>query len=466
MVDVLPGVTVQVAAQALPSGDATDTGRLHVVGVTRKGPVEPTVVTGTSSFERTFGARTHFDTLTDPLQAFFTAGGGQVVVSRVVGAGAQAASATIEDGESTPTLEVEAAWPGEAGDDLSVEVAHDGSRFTLTVFDDGEQVERFVEIESPADAVDATSQSRFIRVSDLGSASADPTPAEGASQLSGGDDDRGNIDDQQWEDALDRIGPEWGPGQVAAPSRTSSTAHSQLIAHAEATNRVAFLDGDQGAGNAQLLSAVDSARSRSAALFAPWIQVSIGGRIRTVPASMIAAAVAARLDQAEPSAGAAPTLALAGLPSVLDVDVDFDDDQHGELNGAGVNIFRSGRFGVLLRGWRSTSNEATWEQLNQVRYIMGLSARLADISERFVFANLSAATISEYGAQLSGELLDDFNAGVLAGDDADEAFTVDVSSDVNPVEQLAQGILSAAVSVTPAPAAERIVIQIVKRNLS
>lgn len=473
MTDVLPGVTVQVAAQALPSGDATATGRLFVAGVTARGPVVPTVVGGFASFRRLFGDRTHFDTLTDPLQAFWAVGGGDVVVSRVVGPAATVATVTVDDGDAVPTVRFDAAWPGDAGDDLAVEVATDGDGFQLIVTDDGRVVEVYRRLGSVADAVLALSQSELVRAVDLASVSSDPTPEPGVYQLAGGDDDRANINDQAWKDALDRIDGGFGPGQVAAPGRTSQTGHDQLVDLAAATNRVAYLDGPQGADAAALTAIALGENRRQAALFGPWLNVPLGERIVPVPASMVAAGVTARLDRAAPTAHLAPTLERArlveersGRAVVVSVDVDFTDAEHAALNSAGANVFRATRSGVLLRGWRSLSNEPQWVQLSQVRYVMGLSARLADISERFVFATLTRTAIAEYGAQLKSELLADFEAGALFGDVPDDAYAVDVSEDVNPAGQLQQGILHALVDVTPAPFAERIVIDILKRNLA
>lgn len=473
MASVLPGVTVQVAAQALPSGPATVTGRLFAAGVTGKGPLGPTVVNGPAGFVRQFGQRTHFDTLSDALRAFWSVGGGQVVVSRVVGPDASVASVTLDDGDAVSTLEVESAWPGDAANDISVEVATDGDGFQLIVTDDGQTVEVWRRLESPEDAALRLQESAYIRATDLGSASVDPNPAVGEFDLTGGDDDRANIVDAQWADAIGRFDADLGPGQVIAPGRETQTGHDQLVDHAAAFGRVAFIDAPQGSDEQDLLTLSLGENRRQAALFAPYVVVPLDGRRRAVPGSAVAAGVAARLDTEAPTAHLGPDFNRAqlvqtrsGRPVVVDVDVEFDDAEHGRLNAAGVNVFRRTAQGVLLRGWRSLSNEPQWVQLSQVRYVMGLSARLADISERFVFRTLTRQTIADYGNRFRAELLGDFEAGALFGDLPDEAYAVDVSEDVNPPEQLQDGILHALVDVTPAPFAERIVIDILKRNLA
>ena len=467
MPDVLPGVTVNVIADAAPSGVSTETGRLFAAGITRRGPTGPQRVAGPGSFARIYGERAHYDTLTDALRAFWRSGGGEVYVSRVVGPDAQASSVTIDDGSggdgsSEDVLEITAREVGEHGDDLSVEISSSGPSFSLTVLKDGEEVESWSGLTSAADAAGVTSE--HVRIRDLGS---DETPDSGSYDLEGGDDDRSGIGSDDWQDALDRFDSTYGPGQVVAPGRESSSAREQLLDHAEEHGRIAFLDGEQGASVSDLTSDVNSVRSRHAALFAPWLHVPDGGRTRTVPASVVAAGLAARLDAQAPTGHLAPERGLSILDSVSDVETDFADDQHAELNGAGVNVFRRTRTsGVLLRGFRTTSNDEAWTQLSQARYIMGLSSRLAQIADRFVFRTITPATLVDYGNQIKSELKDDFDAGALFGDEPDDAYSVDTSDDVNPPEEISAGRLHALVSVQVSPFAEQVVIDLVKSAIN
>lgn len=464
---VLPGSTVNIGAETAPSGVSTATGRLFTVGITAKGPTVPARVGGLTSYRRIFGRRSHYTTLDHALAAFWAAGGGEVYISRVVGPAATAASVTLQDAELADTLEITARDPGPHGDDLSVGIDVNGDTFDLTVTDGGVQVETWRGLESPTDAADRLADSRFVRATDLASESSDPTPDTGTFDLTGGDDDRASIDDDQWADALDRFDATYGPGQVAAPGRDTTVGRSQLVDHAETYGRVAFLDGSPDASVAELTATVTEHRSRNAAMFAPPLRTTIDGRTRTIPASMVAAGLAARLDRDAPTGHLAPEQARSVLDSVSDVTVTFDDDDHADLNGAGVNVFRATRqAGVLLRGWRSTSLDDAWVQLSQVRYIAGLAARLSTIADRFVFRTLTPATIADFGGQLAAELKSDFDAGALFGDTSEEAYTVDVSDEVNPPDQIGSGQLAAAVAVKASPFAERIVIDIVKAPLT
>ena len=462
---VLPGVEVRVSAQAIPSGAPTDTGRLFAVGITERGPTTPTVVSGLGGFRRLFGGPTSYDTLSTPLAAFFAAseGAGDVVVARVVGPAAAPSEKTVSDG-TDDTITFKAAWPGAAGDDITVIVAADGDGFQLTVEYDGDVVERWRGLEDVDDAVQTLQASEWIRAENEAAGSGNPS--NGSYDLENGDDDRSNIVDATWESTLAGIPADLGPGQVVAPGRTSSTGRGQLVAHAEATNRIAFLDAAEGDAKAELNAAAGDSGSRQAALFAPWLHLRLDGRIRTVPASVVAAGICARIDADAPTAHTGPDITRAALPGrFVDVDVDFGDADAGELNGNGVNLFRSVRGQVLLRGFRTVSDAPEFEQLSQARYIMSVSSRLASISDLYVFRALTPQVIGDYGSDLAAELLGDFQAGALFGDAPDDAFGVDVSPDVNPPQQLEQGVLRARVSVTPAPLAERIVIDLIKTRI-
>lgn len=466
MTGILPGVEVRVSAEAIPSGAPTNTGRLFAVGITERGPVEPTAVSGLGAYRRLFGGPKPYDTLATALEAFFAAseGAGDVVVARVVGPAAANSEVTVNDG-TLDTITFEAVWPGDAGDDITVIVATDGTGFQLTVEFDDEIVERWRELDDVDDAVQTLQASRWIRATNEAASALDP--ANGSYSLTGGDDDRDNIVDAQWEAALDGISVEHGPGQVVAPGRTSTAGRTQLVDHAEATNRIAFVDADEGEGKAGLNGVAAAVDSRQAALFGPWLQFTVGGRIRNVPASVVAAGICARIDDDAPTAHTGPDVGRSALSSrFVNVDVVFEDLDAGELNANGVNLFRTVRGAVLLRGFRSLSTRPEWEQLNQPRYIMSASARLSSISDAYVFRAMTRAVIADYGADLAAELLGDYQDGALFGDTPEDAFNVDVGVDVNPPEQLEQGILRARVEVSPAPLAERIIIDLIKTRIA
>lgn len=465
-----PQVVVTFEGSASPSGVSVETGQLLVPGITERGPVgRPVLVTGPSSFQKRFGYAA-WDTLTEPLRAYFGEGGGAAWVSRVVGPGADEADATIPvAGNGTDAVEVEAANPGEWGDDLTVEIEANGSTVTALVKLDDELVQSVRGIEDAAGMEAAFEGSEWIKVTAVGDG--DEALEPGTYTLSGGDDDRGNITDTQWEDAIDALSVDLGPGQIAAPGKTSADIHEELLEHAVNRNRIAILDADEGDDEvSDLTTAVEAVKafgfdaSYATMASTPLRYRGVNGRPVKVPGSMAIAGRIAATDARWPTAHYAAAGEQGGLSRALSaVNVFTSLEDRGTLNDAGVIVIRDDRIvGVRVYGFRTLSEDQDWEFLTTARYRMGLASRLNILGERYLFRPLTPGTVSDYGNAIRAELLGDYEAGALLGDEPADAFSVNVSDDVNPVEDLAAGMLQAEVAVKPAPHGERVVIRVVK----
>ena len=455
-----PGVVVTTRAELAPTTAGSPTGRLFAVGVTEKGPLEPTNIIGLGGFERIFGGRTNQTTLIDSVAAFFGTGGAQVVVSRVVGPGAEFASGT-EPGEYTVT----ARNPGAAGNDLSVEVTAANNSFVVDVLDDGALQERFLDIDTIGDLVAVLSgDSAIVTATDESSDPSDP-PSTGTTSLSGGDDDHANITDTQWREALDRFGVELGPGQVAMPTHLDSD--TELVAHAEDRNRIALVTEAVDADLSDLIALGEGSIDTRTAHVGYWATIRSGGRLRTVPGSALFAGIISARDFDFPTAHKAAAGENGGvLDGVVElIQPELTEDDRGQLNSIGVNVAltRPGR--VLNYGFRTAAGDGRpFKSLAIARYRMSLESRVGALAEQFLFQPLTRRRVADFGNEITGLLLADFEVGALFGDDPDEAFTVDVGEDINPNSQLAEGVLRAALAVTPTPTSERILIDIVKRR--
>ena len=462
MAERTPGVTVTVDAESSPRGDASATGTLFVVGITERGPSdEPVRVTSGESFRRRFG-RASWDTLTEPLRLFFAEGGAEAWVHRVVGPAAEKASGTVESGDS-PAVGLTATSEGSWGDDLTVSI-DDG---TVTVSLDGDVREVFRNVSTADDLVAALEDSDYVDGELEGDA--DDELDDGETTLSGGDDDRDNIEAATYEEALERFGWGYGPGQVAMPHRTSEDAHQKLVDHAEKYERIALLDADRDDGKDELLSVAQMFNPPLGALTSTWVKHrGSDGRTRRVPGSMLLAGRIAAVDAVTPTAHVAAAGENGEAESALGVvwKPDSTDDLE-ELNRNGVIVIRETRtFGVQVYGFRSLSDEDEWQQLTAGRYRMGLVHRLRAIGERYVFRPATPETATDFGNAIKAELKTDFDAGALFGDDFDEAASVSVGEDVNPPEDLAAGKLSADVEARFTPFAERVVIRVTKAAIS
>lgn len=472
-----PGVHVTRRAARNMRGIVSDTGTWFVAGLTERGVTEPQWVTSLDAFTRRFGPKVHYSTLPDAAEVFFAEGGGRMRVARVVGPGAAPSTVTLVDRHATApadTLRVDAIAPGSYGDTLSVRVtdATAPGTFTIDVLDGDDVVETFADLDSPTAAVDALAGSDHVRGTDLASATAPPdnNPATGTFALAGGTDDRANITDDDWQAALDRFDRDDGPGQVSQPGRTTTEAHAQLVAHAVARNRTAYLDAPDGSSSSQLVTLGDQVNSPVAGFFGSWVMTPSQ---RAVPGAAFAAAVTSRLDAAAGSAGFAPAGAEGTARYVTDVTRRYTAEEISEAFAAGVNLVRAhDSRGVQLYGFRSTSSDRDWRQLTAGRLAMSIEHRSDALGDRMNFRNINAKTLADFEAGLRDLISDDWRAGALATPpgadpgDPDNAFDVDVGPAVNTPETIANEEIRAVVSARFAPHAELVRIDLVKQPVA
>lgn len=273
---------------------------------------------------------------------------------------------------------------------------------------------------------------------------------------------------------LDLLTKDLGPGQVLVPGSagTDEDAHTDLLGHAAATNRIALLDPPAGDLTAAALITLAGTLStapeaRYGALFAPTALVpayAIGGALRTVPYSAIAAGIIARVDAIySPNVPAAGDLGRSRF--AVDLASTYTDTERADLNDAGVNLARLIYGGVQTYGYRTLAEQATgWVALSNARLNMAIVAEAEAIAERYVFRQIDGrrVTISQFGADLTAMLIPYYEQGSLFGTTADDAFYVDVGSAVNTSATIAAGELHAVLAVRMSPFAERVYIEIVK----
>lgn len=350
-----------------------------VVGLAERGSSTDVVrVTSLAQFEVAFGARPSYGNLYDDIAMFFSEGGGEAYVARVVGpAATEGALATpLLDRAGTPvnTLQVTAKGAGAWSSGVTVQIA-DGSvanTFTIIVSYLSVEVERFQNLATPADAVLKTSGSVWVKVTNLASASVAPSnnPAvSGPTTLSAGNDDRAAVDATDLVAALARFGPQYGDGAVAIPGGGDGT-HAGLIAHAEANSRTAILATSRGVTANQLSTLANSLDSEFAGLFAPWVLTRdlYGGTVAIPPDGYIAA-VRARAHR-EIGPWAAPAGERSRSNIVVGPDQIFDNASANALEEAKVNPILPAISGARLYGWRSLSSDApNWRLLTGIDVI-------------------------------------------------------------------------------------------------
>jgi hypothetical protein len=135
---------------------------------------------------------------------------------------------------------------------------------------------------------------------------------------------------------------------------------------------------------------------------------------------------------------------------------------------AGVNTARFVYGQIQAYGFRTLvdplGGSSQWLELNWARTAMAIVADSEAVAQQYVFTQVDGRghTIAAFGGALTGVLIGFYNRDALFGDDVTQAFNVNVGPQVNTVEKLADGILSAVLQVRMSPHAELVRIDIVK----
>lgn len=482
-----PGTDTQLVDAPTPRTTPTDTGVAFFVGEAERGPLTPRLVRSLAEWVAIYGARQAYSPMYDSVEAYFREGGAALWTCRVVSDTSVVATANLSDGAAT-TLVVSAAGPGTYGNGLKVIVktnADDASipagSFRIRVTQaDGSAEESPTFVDKTEALAWAQSNAKTFSLAD-GAGANDPSRVVApGTALAGGADNRGAITDAEWQEALDRIPKDLGPGQIAAPGRTTSTIHLALLAHASARNRHAQLDLPDSSSVATVAAAAASANAapnaggRFGGAYWPWA-VAPGlttYSTRLVPYSAVQCALNSRVD-----GKGNPNQAAAGDPDgqtrwVIGVSQDtrsLTDADRQTLNDAGVNVamlFFGGRGPQTYgnRTLRGFAEDPRWYQASGSRLAMAIRARGDAILGRYVHKQIDGKR--ELQSALEGELsvmlgrLYDRRA--LFGNIPADAYAVDAGPTVNTPESIAAGLLKAHVTFRASPGAEHVTLELVR----
>jgi hypothetical protein len=354
----------------------------------------------------------------DGIELFFAEGGSRVLFSREVGPSALRASVVLDDASAADTMKVWAKGEGSYGNSLNVQIVAGtaGGTFVVVITHD-----TLGELERSYDLADVTAAvlwsettSKHVTITDDATSALDPAVVS-ATSLSGGTDDRASITQTHVTAALAVFTAEYGPGQVVSGGRTTDEAHSAIITHCAAHNRVARLDGEDTATAATIATTAAAGRTvaghESARMFAPWIKVRglTSTTTRLVAPSFAAAACEARND----TAGISPNQAAAGETGILQSSLvlGLSQDPYSEANretlaDAGVTVIRRIADGSLriydLVTLADQLADAGASQAGTGRFAMALDARFAPIAEQHQFREITAANLLSLAAGVEG----------------------------------------------------------------
>lgn len=476
----MPGTIIRERTQRVPRTLPTDTGVLFMAGIAERGRNDQShFVSSIAEFERLIGKRVSYSIAWDMAEAFFNEGGSKMYFSRVFGPAPVTAFVNLPDNVAAVSLIARASSPGDWGNALNVQVlaGDQAGEFKIQITHDTDTTinQTSPSLVDQAAAIAWASTNDYIRL-ELGASVLDPV-AGAVLSLATGTDDRANATDETWLAALDRFGKELGPGQVIYAGRTTTTAHTQLLAHAANNNRVALCDTTDVSVVGTLTVAAAAFRAlanvKFGGLFHPWVNLpalTTGGSTRAIPPSAVVAGVIARND----GAGLTPNDPAAGDRGWLNYPVSlrslFSDIDAETLNSAALNLIRqkSGEFKIygFRTGADKTANPLHW-QLGNARLYMAIAAKADAILERFVFRKIDGRKLvfKELDGLLSTMLDDYWRANALYGATPAEAFYVDTDS-VNTALTIADGQIKAAIEITMSPMGETVTLDIVRRAIT
>ena len=505
-----PGVEVYSAASAPPVGVPTDTSVAFIVGETQRGDATaPTLLHSLDEFNSAYGDRIVASQLAyDSVDAYFHEGGNSCYFMRVADGGVAATvAATAICAGTTATAQNPGTWgnqltlavttaptmmmldeesSGKSGKSKSKDDDEEprselldfpeqqAAGFIAIVSYKGSAVQTSATLATNADLQAFLLKSPWLQVT---GGTLTTALTVGTVTLTGGTDPTTPATGAALVTALAALPATLGPGQVLAPGRSANADQAAVLAHAAASNRFALLDGALSANVQSLQSAAallrGATQDRYGMLWGPWAVIPgvAPGTTRTVPWSAIEAGLIARNDLAgNPNQAAAgpwgQTQYAVGLTQTFTT-----ADMQAALY-SGVCTARSVYGTIEAYAFRSLSdpagNNQAWVQANHGRLAMAIVADGEATGEAFVFSQIDGRglDIAAFGGALAGDLIRFYNAGALYGDDPTEAFVVNVGPSVNTIAKIADGILSAVVSVRMSPHAELVQITIVKQPVT
>ena len=482
----MPGIVVNTSVRTGPSTiNQSQTASWFVVGFTERGPSnEAKLVTSLSDYESVFGDYVSYGEVHQQVQTFFEEGGAQVYVSRVVGASAAAGVLQVPNTASGTALTLTAVGQGDWSSNLTTTLTALGSGKNLKLYLSGDLVYNSGEVATATALVNKITgsavASKYITATIGTGTFANITSA---TAFSAGDDNRNGVTDATWFTALDDFGYDFGPGAVSMPglvtSGNISTVHTTILDHCYENHRIAVLStpsnytATEAADHAETLGSEDY--SEYGGLFWPWVKATKedGTAIVISPEGFVAAKRSIAHNRTGSWAAYAGVVTesrwLTGLNDTVTKTVS------NTLDESRVNTLRIINGRVRVYGARSlSSDEDNYRFLNAREMLNFVVAKCETVLEDLVFSPIDGR--SALFTRVKGRLISMLEpiriAGGLyeafdgTGRRIDYGYTVIVNDAINPLSQLAGGLVKAKVGVRISSIGDQIQVDVTKSNLT
>lgn len=479
----MPGVVVTTGVRTGPSGVViAPSSTWFVAGTAERGPTTVAkAVASLAEFETYYGDYNSSFTLHQQVQTYFEEGGARAYIARTVGASTTSGTLSLNASGAVPSLLLTAANGGVWSSRVEVEVAVGvSSGFIVKIYFD--DVLQF----STGDVADVTAAVNKINGSAVAAIYVTATATVPSNVLVvaaktalGAGVAGASPTAAQLVTALTLFTSNLGAGAVSIVDQFGTTIYDGIIAHAAANNRIAILGFDPASSSSAAIStaaayAADT-NAGGAAFYFPHVQIP--GLAGTTLSISPEGYVAAKRSIAHNSYGS--WQAGAGLISQADyltgLASSVDKTTGDALDAARVNAIRVIQGTIRIYGARSVSSDETNFRYitykDTLNYIVVEAERLL---EDLVFSTIDGrrTIFGRVEARLIG-LLDPIRSagGLFAafdgdGNQIDPGYSVEVSDALNPVVQLATGLVKAKCGVRVSSVGDRIEVEVVKSNLT
>ena len=495
-----PGVYVQeVLNPVAPIVGPASTSVAAFIGGNSRGPLTPTLVASWSQYTNLYGSWNGANALPLAVYLFFTNGGGQAYIQRVVHTGdvnsannaTTSVSANIKDASNRDTLRLTSVNPGKWGNSVVYTITLNPavSSFDLTVYYNGTAdaniVERFTDI-----SMDTASQryapsvinasSNYVSATDLASVGVGSlrNPVVATLQpLTGGQD---GIAVTETEIAAGVTAFDVVPSSLVlnAPGVVSASAIGALVTYSDPLlggRGDVFVVVDPVAGAAvgpvatngtQLNTASSYTASSYAAVYYPQIVISdptnsSPGTIKTVNpgGAIVAKYLVTDSSRGVFKAPAGVGVRVAGAVSVApitDADLNLLNSSAAPVNAI---RFITGN-GIVVMGARTLKGGYADMYVPVRRTLIYLSKALKDLTTYAVFEPNDSKLWRNLNAVVTGFLTNFWAQGGLRGTTPSQAFFVKCDAENNPLATIEAGEVHIEVGVSLQRPAEFVVIKI------
>jgi len=481
----MPGVIVTTAVRTGPTNAQTAaTATMFLAGLTERGP-DGTVhlITSLSDYEDIYGGVATAGYTHQTIETFFEEGGSRAYVSRVIGSSATEATLELDKTGGTAVITLTAAGKGTWSHSgvLTAQVTQPtaGTNFKIIIRLNDVIVFTTATHTTVAAAVNEINNSAtaalYVTATDEGETGIPAVAA--AANFSGGTDDA-TVVAADYVTAIDLFTEDLGPGAICAPGQTSSTVREALIAHAAERRRIAVMGFDDGTsvGDAVDEVAVYAVEDNAeyAAFFHPWVKIPNGSLTATIPPDGYVCGKRASVHNTygswNPYAGERSQASFVISPVTP-----YSKTEADTLDAGYINAIKVINGTTRIYGARSASEDTdnfrfivSREVLNQIVFeaenALEALLFLPIDGRRSTFSRVQATlTGIMERIRIGGGLYEAFDA---FGKQLDPGYTVQVNDAINPLSQLATGVIKAKVGARVSSVGDTIEVEITKSNLT